>query len=291
MSVASKGGRLYTGLMAGRKHTPLRSAAVGALCALLAAGPVRAAEPKAVSPATAPPKAAARATGKGKGTTDARWLQKSKATLELRSKTGGATVLLDGKEVGLTPLPPLKVDPGTHQLTLTKQGLADGTLTLQFKPGKKLKVALDLRPPEPEDAVSASPAPPLLVAEVVKAEANEKKGSAADLPPDDGPPLITAAGDLAGATPGPVKAEAVAVKQLAATGPPPAAAPAEAVRSAPLPSGERPLAQRWWFWSGLAAAAVVLVAGVVYALPPQYVEKRDPAAACGGAACGVIVNK
>ena len=146
--MASKGGRLYTGSMAGRKHTPLRSAAVGALCALLAAGPVRAAEPPSVSPATAPPKAAARATGKGKGTTDARWLQKSKATLELSSKTDGATVWFDGKELGKTPLEPTKVDAGQHELKLTKEGLADSLRTLRLKAGGTLKVHVDLRPPQ-----------------------------------------------------------------------------------------------------------------------------------------------
>ena len=294
--------------MARRPNSLPHAALIGALSALLAFGPVQAAPgagsgagsgSKAKTPVAAPAdltdlpllepaeltppppstphkveapaeKAAAKAdptAAKGKKaqpTTDAPWLQKSKATLELSSKTEGATVWFDGKELGKTPLEPTKVESGQHELKLTKEGLADSLRTLRLKAGGTLKVQVDLRPPQ---VLAAGQAPPPLHVEVID---DEPKPEDLDAPP----PLITAAGDLAG--PG-LKVG------------PPLAAPPAALR-AEAPNGPRPLVKQWWFWGGVAAAAVVLTAGVVYALPPQYAEKRDPVTACGGT-CGVVVNK
>ena len=324
-SLVSAGGRLYTGPMAGCKHTPLQAAAIGALCALLAIGSVRAEDAPAAGapkpaadlslddtiPAPPKPKKADAAKADGakpdaakpaaksdaaasaaarKRTADQRWLLKSKAVVDVRSKTEGATVLVDGKEAGQTPLAEaLKIDPGTHELRLTKPGFADAVRTLKLRPTQKLKVSLEMKAASAADLLAGLAPPPM----VVDPEPAEKKGAVDDLPLEDGPILVTADGDLAGAAPavGPPKGEAVATAQVAAALPKTAAAPAEAVSAAPAPVTDKPLVKRWWFWGGVAAAAVVLVAGVVYALPPQYVERRDPVAACGGAACAVTVNK
>ncbi len=212
--------------------------------------------------------AAAAAPGKGKKvpTADAPWLEKSKALLELTSKTEGATVFFDGKELGKTPLEPTKVLPGAHELKLTKEGMADSTRTLRLKPGGKLKVSVDLRPPA---ALAAGSPPAPLHVDVIDDDSKPEDDSLA-------PPLITASGDLAG--PGLTVA------------PPLKPAPAAALSTEPAPQSKA-LVRQWWFWGAVAAGAVVLATGVVYALPPQYAEKRDPVTACGGAACGVVINK
>jgi hypothetical protein len=211
--------------------------------------------------------AAASSRPKKTPTADAPWLERSKALLELTSKTEGATVYFDGKELGKTPLEPTKVLPGTHELKLTKEGMADSTRTVRLKTGGKLKVTIDLRPP-PVLAAGQAPAP--LHVDVIDDEPKPEE--------DDGlpPPLITASGDLAG--PG------------MKVGTPLKAAPAAAVSTEPAPQSKA-LVRQWWFWGAVAAGAVVLAAGVVYALPPQYAEKRDPLSACGGTACGVVINK
>ena len=231
-----------------------------------------------------------------------RWLLRGKrATLLVRSVPAGALVLVDGREVGTTPLAGLKMSQGSHEVKLTRTGYREATRRIRLAPGQKMTLALALV------AAAELPAPPPPVAaRMVPAES----------PPDqvDAPPLLSAAGELfpekkvaivAGAAVAAVPASAAPAAATAAPGPVSAAPapgkpgrdiPAEAIVPPPAAaaaalqvSASVPLYKRWYFWGGAVTAATLLAVGVMAALPAQYTEKRDPSAACGGN-CGVVVN-
>lgn len=191
----------------------------------------------------------------------------------------GAKVLVDGKPVGVAPLHDLELAPGKRVLSLVAPGAARVEQTLTVRAGEHYKVfggagandepappllALPL-PPAPARIAVANPAPPALTALIA-----EPPPPALDL--DAPPPLITSTGEFASAAK-------------------PALVPAAALPGPSSPDLARePITRKWWFWGGAAVVATAVLAGVVYALPAQYVERRDPSAACGGT-CGIVVNK
>lgn len=228
---------------------------------LLAAVPARAAQPASAAPAPGAKPAAA-----------PRWLHKaSNGTLVLKSATKGASVTVDGLAAGTTPIKPLSLPPGAHEVKLVKDGFAAATRRVQIRAAQPTQLSLELKA-----APQVGPLPLAL------------PGAAVAQPPDASESLVALI-----ATPVAPIAETPPPPLLTAELPKPAEvhkpAPTAAVAVAPAASA-RPLTRQWWFWGGAAAVAVAVVAGVTYALPALYVERRDPAAACGGA-CGVIVNK
>ena len=92
----------------------LRGAVVGALCALLAHGPARAEGDPGSAPG--PSKPSKKTTARAE-TLPQPWLQKSKVTLEL-SCLAGATVAIDGRELGKTPLAPQRLEVARPQFRI-----------------------------------------------------------------------------------------------------------------------------------------------------------------------------
>lgn len=75
-------------------------------------------------------------------------VQKLVGSLRLSVNKPGAQVTLDGKPVGLSPLPhELYVEPGTHSVEAHLEGYPPLTLTVTVHKGKAAQVALDLIPP------------------------------------------------------------------------------------------------------------------------------------------------
>jgi hypothetical protein len=77
--------------------------------------------------------------------------RKDKGTLELRSIPSGASILIDGKDIGKkTPLGGWKLAAGIHAITL-KSGKLWQNFTVEIQPDKSHVETRDLRPsPAPE---------------------------------------------------------------------------------------------------------------------------------------------
>ncbi len=76
------------------------------------------------------------------------------ATLTVLSTPFGAAVTLDGTPVGQTPLTNLRLNPGRHQLELTKAGYKPWSRALEVKAGEPVKVDAPL------EALPVAPTPP-----------------------------------------------------------------------------------------------------------------------------------
>lgn len=248
----------------------------------------------------------------------ARWLRKNASGTLAVTGPSGAALAVDGVAAGVLPRTPVPLTAGRHMVELTKEGFTPLQRTLSIKPGEETRLVLDLKSMKgllPRTTADALPLPgeaeppPLVAAGLPlpsKASSEDGPGSAlkgvraappilvGQVPalaraPMPAPvrvieaPLVVVGGEL-------VRAEAVP-QPVSARAPKPVAnhpaAPPESVVAGQLQPG--PLTKKWWFWGGIGAATLVVVAGVIYALPPTYVETRDPTAGCGGA-CGVIVN-
>lgn len=67
------------------------------------------------------------------------------STLEITSNEAGATVTIDGEEIGTTPLPkPVDVSVGSHQVTVAKKDFRDQTRTVDVLPSKPASARFDL---------------------------------------------------------------------------------------------------------------------------------------------------
>jgi hypothetical protein len=70
--------------------------------------------------------------------------------LELRSNTEGATVTVDGKNVGVIPLPGmLQLTQGYHTIELQKTGFRTETRQIFIQSDSTLTITIDLIPPLP----------------------------------------------------------------------------------------------------------------------------------------------
>lgn len=117
---------LRTGADQGRRL--LRSLRQGTQPPLEAARPTTTApKPAATKPATTRPAAAQPAT----------------PSLTVKSTPGGATVLLNQRRVGKTPLT-LKVVPGTYKVTVSRSGYKSVTRTVIVKTGQPASIAVTL---------------------------------------------------------------------------------------------------------------------------------------------------
>jgi serine/threonine-protein kinase len=76
------------------------------------------------------------------------------ATADIQSTPPGASVSVDGRPAGETPLSGLKLKPGRHQVTLALDGHEPWSGTVDVAAGEKGRVAATLRP------VAKPPAPP-----------------------------------------------------------------------------------------------------------------------------------
>lgn len=241
-----------------------------------------------------------------------RWLHKAaNGTLELRSSSRGAAVSLDGLELGTVPLKPVSVAPGRHELKLTKDGYQTATRSVQIRAARKTVLSIELKssrvappplalPVAPPAVASAPLALPVAPPAVASGAAKKQPGAASGTAPMIAEPSPSET--LSALIASPPAAGSPAARAEPLPPPPPLVmaaparpavktVPAAALAASPQPVvSSEPLTKKWWFWGGAAGAAAVLVAGVTYALPALYVERRNPGAACGGGPC-VIVNK
>jgi hypothetical protein len=73
--------------------------------------------------------------------------KKRSGLLELHTMTEGAIVVVDGKEVGVTPLAePLRFPVGRHTMKITKPGYTEFLDVFEIKPNDTTKVDVDLLP-------------------------------------------------------------------------------------------------------------------------------------------------
>ncbi len=292
-----------------------------------------------------------------------RWLHKGRqGTLIVKSATKGATVQIDGLEVGTVPVKPLSLKAGKHEVKVLKPGYREMLMRVAITAGKKTWVVLDLKAVRGVLQVGAEVpgahlfvdgkdrgAAPLTL-EVAPGERHLRLQAGGSAPvektltvvagkeyllfgagqpppelalpslpplpdtgalaekPSPGAPMVAAPPPAAAETPAlpalppipsvPSAPSATASKKATEDGPPPALAASTSRRGVPSAALEapaqgvkdsRPLTSRWYFWGGAVAVAAVVAAGVVYALPAKYVEKRDPSSACGGP-CGIVIN-
>ena len=106
----------------------------------------------------------------GEGTTDLPLrfaMSPTTARLTVRSEPDGATVSVDGRAIGTTPLEQALVGPGRHEVRVDRRGFRAQTRRIEAGAGQPLLVALRLEPlvePGPADRAakprgSASPSP------------------------------------------------------------------------------------------------------------------------------------
>ncbi len=82
-------------------------------------------------------------------------LQPTGAELQILSEPPGATVRLDGKIVGLTPLESVPTLPGTHELTVEQTGFRPWAQTVQVTAGDRIPLNARMEPARPTSAASA----------------------------------------------------------------------------------------------------------------------------------------
>jgi hypothetical protein len=76
-------------------------------------------------------------------------------TLKVITTPAGATVTVDGKASGKTPVSKIKLTPGIHAITLTLKDVVEN-FTVDVRPGANLVESRDMRPKPP----TPPPAPP-----------------------------------------------------------------------------------------------------------------------------------
>lgn len=94
------------------------------------------------------------------------WLHEDDAALEIRIGPEGASVSVDGTDVGVTPLSAAIItSPGTHEVRASRSGYASQTVTVSARPGGPTPVQLDLKAEQLSVASAPqSTAPPSLPA-------------------------------------------------------------------------------------------------------------------------------
>ena len=67
-----------------------------------------------------------------------------RASLSVESNVVGARVLIDGQEVGSTPLTDVEVSPGVHLVRVEKNGYEAYRKRIRFEPGRAMSMYVDL---------------------------------------------------------------------------------------------------------------------------------------------------
>ena len=78
--------------------------------------------------------------------------------LTVTSSPSGATVIIDGKEVGSTPLEKHRLSTGRHQIAIRKNGYREENFTLTIEAGKEVKKNVELTPIQTTTATTNSSA-------------------------------------------------------------------------------------------------------------------------------------
>jgi TonB family protein len=78
---------------------------------------------------------------------------------EIQSDPDGATVTLDGRPIGVTPIPKVALNPGRHQIKLERKGFLPAVKTVDAHPGVQLVVRARLNPEPSGSAALTAPSP------------------------------------------------------------------------------------------------------------------------------------
>lgn len=85
--------------------------------------------------------------------------------LNVTSKPGGAQVLVDGKEAGLTPLSGVRLKVGEHEVQVVKEGSTPHVARIKGEQGGTVALSVTLKPitkpPAPGPATQPAPPPPV----------------------------------------------------------------------------------------------------------------------------------
>ena len=195
--------------------------------------------------------------------------------LDLRSEPPGATVLLEGRLLGTTPLH-VDLAPGSYQVTLRKEGTADLTFPVHVTTGRKTAEARALVLTAPS-APPSSAAPAEIASLVVYSDPG---GAVVYL--DDEPLGVTEPGSgrlvKSGARPGAHRVRLSLEGRQEVTQEVVVAQAGPTTLRATLPSSTRPLPAA----TIGAGAAFLLIAGGGWMFWRQRVRPRTPAGAPGG---------
>jgi len=74
------------------------------------------------------------------------------STLSVEANVSGARVLVDGRQVGTTPLTDREVSPGEHRIQVEKEGYEPYQKRVRFEPGRAMSLYVDLSPSLPKKA-------------------------------------------------------------------------------------------------------------------------------------------
>jgi hypothetical protein len=112
-------------------------------------------------------------------------LKSNLAYIAVQSSVSGAEVRIDGRSVGRTPLEPVAVAPGTHEVSATAAGRQPFRTSVDASAGKSVSVPLALAmaesPKGSSKAAAAPPPPPPPKTEVASnAEASQEEGGGQD---------------------------------------------------------------------------------------------------------------
>ena len=75
--------------------------------------------------------------------------EERKTTLSINANVSDAKVLLDGKEIGRTPISDATVSPGEHKITIEKQGYEPYRKRIRLGNGRSMSLYVDLREARP----------------------------------------------------------------------------------------------------------------------------------------------
>ena len=235
----------------------------------------------------------------GKSTDEAVDLLPVKGVLKVEATEPGCSVIVDGKDLGKAPISDYELFPGDHVVVVRKEGLQPYQTKLKVDAGSaySLRAVIDHASGKvaggtsPKGEVSGFLLPDFQSKPPEKAAANAPLPDLGDLPLGDLVPIAPLASNDKPKPGAKKKGTQVAVASPQRRPPAPVAPP-------PPPPPEEPsvpLTQQGWFYPTLAvvgaAALAGAVMGITYALPPQYVESRDPTTACAGGSCTTVLNQ
>jgi hypothetical protein len=85
---------------------------------------------------------------------DAPAISPTKATLSVESNISGAKVLIDGKDVGITPIKDMPVSVGEYRLTVEKDGYESYQKQVRIETGRAINLYVDLKQKKSDDSAS-----------------------------------------------------------------------------------------------------------------------------------------
>jgi serine/threonine-protein kinase len=86
-------------------------------------------------------------------------LQPARASVSVASNPAPAKVILDGKEVGSTPIDDFELDPGVHRIEVRRGGFETWRTDVEARPGESLQIVASLESGRARQKPEAAPPP------------------------------------------------------------------------------------------------------------------------------------